>query len=326
MSTAEVIKNCRTLPGVTVKEGEDYLELLLSTQEGNGKMRFFPLFSGITLALISVSAPTWPAPVLADCAPDARGPLLLNYCIRGRCELVLNDGRSVFLTAGHISLTERFARGEYVYPGRTYEGLELFIDPDSAQNALLRDQFGLDIAALQAQYCPDGHTFLAKLPLPDALLDRLRGLNGDAQAEHCIGMKTGTIDLLAQLQYRPVAAAPGRLVYYTRSQVEMARRIEAAICENLAQQHTAREFAACYGISESSIKNYFYGVYGQSIAQYTRHLRLLHAAELLTTTKLPVAEIAGRVGYENQSKFSAAFRKKMGVSPLEYRRGLKLCK
>lgn len=46
----------------------------------------------------------------------------MNYCTRGRCELVLNDGRHVFLTAGQISLTERFAQREYVYPGRVYGG------------------------------------------------------------------------------------------------------------------------------------------------------------------------------------------------------------
>ena len=51
---------------------------------------------------------------------------------------------------------------------------------------------------------------------------------------------------------------------------------------------------------------------------------MLHAAELLTDTALPVIEIASRVGYENQSKFSAVFRKRFGVSPREYRRSHRL--
>ncbi len=118
MNTAEIIERCRELPGVTVNAGDGYAELMLSNAEGKGRMRFIPVFPGITLAGISVGATVWPAPGAESCTPEAKGPLIINYCTRGRCELVLNDGRHVFLTAGQISLTERFAQREYVYPGR----------------------------------------------------------------------------------------------------------------------------------------------------------------------------------------------------------------
>ena len=52
--------------------------------------------------------------------------------------------------------------------------------------------------------------------------------------------------------------------------------------------------------------------------------RMRLAAELLRGTRLSVIEVAGRVGYLNQSKFSAAFRRAYGRSPLEYRREGKL--
>ena len=72
--------------------------------------------------------------------------------------------------------------------------------------------------------------------------------------------------------------------------------------------HTVREFAERFSVSESSVKNYFHGVYGQSIAQYMTGQRMLLAAKLLAQTKLSVIDMAARVGYLNQSKFSAAFR------------------
>ena len=321
MNTAEVIKGCRTLPGVTVTEGGGCVELRLLNSEGSGNMRFFPVFPGIMLALISVSAPFWPAPEPEDGTPEAKGPLILNYCTRGRCELVLNDNRSVFLTSGHVSLTERFARGEYVYPGGSYEGVELFIDPEAARDGSpLREYFGVDIRALRDRYCREGKTFIAKAQLPGELLDRLRGGAAAKPEEGLVGMETGVIDLLARLQYHHAVSETDRLVYYTRSQVEMVRHIGTVIAGDLSQWHTAQEFAGSFGVSESSIKNYFRGVYGQSIPQYTRQLRLTRAAELLAAAELPVLEIAVQVGYENQSKFSAAFRKAFGVSPLEYRR------
>lgn len=85
-----------------------------------------------------------------------------------------------------------------------------------------------------------------------------------------------------------------------------------------------REFAERFSVSESSVKNYFHGVYGQSIAQYMTGQRMLLAAKLLAQTKLSVIDMAARVRYLNQSKFSAAFRPAYACTPLEYRRSQRL--
>lgn len=324
MDTAQIVRQCRRLPGVTVREGEDYTELLLSGSEGSGRMRFIPLFAGVTLALISVNAPSWPAPAPESSAPEAKGPLIVNYCTRSRCELMLNDNKSVFLTAGHISLTEKFALNEYVYPGRVYEGIELFIDPETVRHGLpvLREGFGVELAALREKYCPDGETYIARLPLPDTLSGRLSDNAGAESAMGTVQLKTGVIDLLALLLHDQ--SQPRQPVYYTRSQVAIAKQIEAIITGDLSQPHTVREFAERFSVSESSVKNYFHGVYGQSIAQYMTGQRMLLAAKLLAQTKLSVIDMAARVGYLNQSKFSAAFRLAYACTPLEYRRSQRL--
>ena len=41
---------------------------------------------------------------------------------------------------------------------------------------------------------------------------------------------------------------------------------------------------------------------------------------LLRETDMSVAEIAGQVGYESQSKFTAAFKEQFGQLPTAYRR------
>jgi AraC family transcriptional regulator len=43
---------------------------------------------------------------------------------------------------------------------------------------------------------------------------------------------------------------------------------------------------------------------------------------LLAVTRLPVAEVAHRVGFANQSHFTAQFRKATGFSPKIYRDSL----
>lgn len=48
--------------------------------------------------------------------------------------------------------------------------------------------------------------------------------------------------------------------------------------------------------------------------------RMAEAARLLRETDLPVAEIAGRVGYDSQSRFTAAFKSVCESLPREYRK------
>lgn len=326
MNTSEILKECNRLPGVTVYTKEEYAELILSSDNGNGRMQFIPMFDGITLAVIEVHAASWPAPVPEKSNPETTGPLIINYCIRGRCELVLNDSKSVFLTAGQISLTEKFAQRQYVYPGGLYEGIELFIDPEAARNgvAALSEHFGLCIEELGRRYCSNGSTYIAKLPLADSLLKKLYRLQDSESPLNKVGMKTGVIDLLAMLLYEQLPPEGEKLIYYTRFQAGIARQIESIISADLSRSHTVHEFSEQLSVSESSIKNYFFGMFGQSISRYTMHKRMLYAARLLEETDLPIIEVSGRVGYESQSKFAVAFRREYGMTPLEYKKKKKI--
>ena len=53
---------------------------------------------------------------------------------------------------------------------------------------------------------------------------------------------------------------------------------------------------------------------------YFNKLRMETASRLIMQGKLSIGEIAEKVGYQNQSKFGAAFKKHFGKSPLEYKR------
>lgn len=79
-----------------------------------------------------------------------------------------------------------------------------------------------------------------------------------------------------------------------------------------------------YSVSETSLKNYFRGVYGKNVSDYLRDLRMSIAEKLLTETKLPISEIASQIGYTKQGKFAEVFRQQFQMNPLEYRRSKKL--
>ena len=104
----------------------------------------------------------------------------------------------------------------------------------------------------------------------------------------------------------------------------IAKKAEQILTADLRKHIPVRLLAEKFSVWETSLKNYFRGVYGQNISTYLREVRMKAAAEFLANTSRPIADIAEQVGYSNQGKFAAVFKKQFGMSPLEYRRAQKL--
>ena len=81
-----------------------------------------------------------------------------------------------------------------------------------------------------------------------------------------------------------------------------------------------RDVVSFVGFSRGYLSTAFKKVKGISLQEYLLRLRMQKAKELITSTSLPIQEIAERVGYDDQLNFSRIFRKYEGMSPSEYRR------
>lgn len=323
MKIQDVLQKSMETPGISVKQDIYSTELLLHTPDGKGSMTFFSLFPGITLAYIFVNASSWEAPKFSENDPNGKGLLLFNYCVEGRCELVLNNQNYVYLKDQEISLTEHFARNQYVYPRHIYEGLEFFIDIDvlTTQCPYIADDLAIDFRKLVDLYCPRESTYIAGvLPEIAGTLQNLWKLFDLPLPFALSQMRLSSLLLFSTLLNLKEIPKSQVCSFFTESQVDIAKRTERIITEDLQKHYPARELAAMFSISETSLKNYFRGVYGQNISSYLRDLRMKTAADLLENTRLPISEIAEQVGYLNQSKFATVFKNYYHMSPLEYRR------
>lgn len=323
MKIDDVIRKCIEIPGISIKQGKYSAELLMKTKEGKGSMTFFSLFPGMTLAYIFVNSPTWTAPDLHENSSIEKGPLLLNYCVTGRCEMILNNEKFVYVKDGEISLTERFAQKQYVYPRRIYEGMEFFIDMDmlAAESVWIEKEFGIDFRQIVKMYCPEGSTYISTVTKEtEEVLKKLWEVFDLPTHFAVMQMKIYACELFSILLNLKDIPQSQACTFFTETQVNIAKRVEKIITSDLRQHHPAWELAQEFSISETSLKNYFRGVYGQNISVYLREARMKKAAELLALTRLSVAEIAEQVGYLNQSKFASVFKKEFGMAPLEYRR------
>ena len=119
-------------------------------------------------------------------------------------------------------------------------------------------------------------------------------------------------------RYRALNTPP--TPYFDRLQLEHTRQAHDYLLANQSSRITLAELAARFHLSQSSLKICFKALYGVPVASYLRGLRMDTAADLLRSSDLPVAEIAHRVGYEDPSRFAAAFRRHTGCRPTELRR------
>ena len=103
-------------------------------------------------------------------------------------------------------------------------------------------------------------------------------------------------------------------------QVKIIREIHDHLTEHMEQRVTIEELSHRYLINPTTLKTVFKEVYGNSLAAHMKEHRMEKAAALLRETDMSVAEIAGQVGYESQSKFTAAFKEQFGQLPTAYRR------
>lgn len=80
-------------------------------------------------------------------------------------------------------------------------------------------------------------------------------------------------------------------------------------------QNMADEF----GMALPNLGHFFKERTGQTLLEYTTALRMEKAKSLLTTTQMPLKNVAEDVGYYNVSSFIRRFKQLTGVTPGEYR-------
>lgn len=106
----------------------------------------------------------------------------------------------------------------------------------------------------------------------------------------------------------------------------MDRRIEivlARIANDWQERHRIEDLAASVNLGKSRLEHLFKETVRLSIRELVRQRRITEAAHLLSSTHLRVSEVCYRVGFSDPSNFTHAFRKAFGVSPREYRRGIR---
>lgn len=151
------------------------------------------------------------------------------------------------------------------------------------------------------------------VPALSRLLDEILGA-GSGGASRQILLEAKGLELLAvmtdELELAGQATAP--LSAWDIERLERAGRL---LRERMTSPPSLPELARAVGLNEFKLKAGFRLRFGASVFGYLRTERMERARRLLANRDLSVTEVAWRVGYENASKFAAAFRKHFGLPP-----------
>ena len=98
-------------------------------------------------------------------------------------------------------------------------------------------------------------------------------------------------------------------------------RVRERLHGEFARPPRLDELAETAGVHPMHVARVFRHRTGMSIGTYVRRLRLDWSAEQLAHATTPLAEIAYRAGFADQSHFTRAFRRYAGVTPRRYREG-----
>jgi len=165
-------------------------------------------------------------------------------------------------------------------------------------------------------------------------------VSGDGQRLVMAGGGTSWLDLALYLIARSVGAEAAMQVarvnlidWHNVGQQPFARlartrqvedaviaRCQAWIADNYRQAAPVTAMVRLSGIAERSFKRRFQQATGMTPLEYVHTLRLEEAKHMLETGNAPVEAVAREVGYEDAGFFSRLFRRKVQLTPAQYRR------
>jgi AraC family transcriptional regulator len=97
------------------------------------------------------------------------------------------------------------------------------------------------------------------------------------------------------------------------------QRVTDYVRRHLSEPITLADMASASGMSPMHFAAMFRNATGQRPHHYLLEQRILHAKYLMTTTALPLCDIALSTGFSTQAHFSTVFKQYAGATPKQWR-------
>jgi len=202
----------------------------------------------------------------------------------------------------------RFGRDD---PERLVSYSFLVFEPSYLADLALSNGIGGPLDFIPTFATPD--PFLHEIASALASAPRIKDPAGNLFIESLLNAACARIlHTYAEVRYR--LSGPPRLTD------DQLRRAIDYIHDHIGEALDLGSISRAAGLSAFHFARLFKAATGNSPFQFVTRTRMERAKELLRKTRLPISDIAERVGYQQPSHFSARFRSVLGFRPDAYRK------
>lgn len=250
----------------------------------------------------------------------------IDYCKEGRIENSIHPEKYTYISAGDLQMEVRTQHcGEFYFPLKHYHGITISIlFPQGSETIrTLLNGFPVDVENLKNKFCRTSkgyETFIMRSnPQTNHILAEIYQIPEKDRVPY---LKIKVLELLLYLDGMDISLAKQQNDFLNFAQVTKIKSLEKRLTSHLNRFYTLTECSSFIDMPLTSMKKAFRIIYGKSIYAYMKEYRINAAALLLQDSSKSILEIANDLGYQNPSKFSAAFKSLRGLTPRDYRKTL----
>lgn len=244
----------------------------------------------------------------------------IHYCKEGRIQQAI-DSEFLYLMPGDCSIAaEDRPSKDFHFPMGHYHGVSIGIDTrnmDGALRSFLSGE-GMEPYDIIRNICGTASPCVVRCQ--PTLKNWFEDLYLAPEEERAAYLRVKLPELFFLLKHMDLSASQTEERLIPWAQVETAKQVADYISRHINEKITLKTLTAQFGVSDTYLQTMFRTVYGMPVISFIRAQKMQSAAQELIHSLRSISDIATEYGYENEGKFSVAFKKIMGDSPSVYRK------
>jgi len=305
----------------SVAENDNAHVLRIQSSTGEGYMTLYMVMKGVYVMFDEFH--------LESCESEFKNMenvFCIDHCRQGRIEHENLIGDKFYMESGDLKLGRRINHSGSIHmPNGYYYGMTIGFEIGEAEKSIKSELSGvdIDIGAIVKKFSSDKEYFIRKDSLlkNDEYIDHVLSEMYNVPKEIRMDLfKVKIMELLLRLKMLDKTLYTDDRIYIPAGQAEKIKEVHKLIIDSPSKNYTVEVLSQMFDIPESTLRKNFREIYGSPIYKYIKKFKINKAAELLKNDRsLKVSDVAESVGYDNPSKFAAAFKDVMGITPLEYK-------
>lgn len=233
------------------------------------------------------------------------------------------EGSEFPISAGDVFVLQGY-QSHYYYELQNLEMINIMFDPQQLElpENRLRKILGYRALFLLEPLFRKQHRFTSHLHLSRSALAHSERIANELDKE--VNAKQEGYEVAMFSKFLELVVYLSRLYQETESTNAEAllrvAKVIGSIEDDFARAWKVEDFAEMAHMSRSNFMRVFRTATGQTPIDYLLQRRLQKSTTLLTSSNLPVSQIAFEVGFNDSNYFTRQFKNTHGMSPLAYRR------